>query len=98
MEDFAVNFVMDKGSTRGRRIPLRPFTSSPHQPQPLTSPLRGLRDFHHLTSPTRLWRRRHPLGVSTLLGRTAPLPPPRANAAHRQPDARSAIAVKRAAS
>jgi Holliday junction DNA helicase RuvB len=52
MEDFAVNFVMDKGlNARTMRIPLRPFTlvAATTRPGLLTSPLRerfGI--FHHL--------------------------------------------------
>jgi Holliday junction DNA helicase RuvB len=52
MEDFAVNFVMDKGlNARTMRIPLRPFTlvGATTRPGMLSSPLRerfGI--FHHL--------------------------------------------------
>ena len=52
MEDFAVNFVMDKGlNARTMRIPLRPFTlvAATTRPGMLSSPLRerfGI--FHHL--------------------------------------------------
>ncbi len=52
MEDFAVNFVMDKGlNAKSMRIPLRPFTlvAATTRPGMLTSPLRerfGI--FHHL--------------------------------------------------
>jgi holliday junction DNA helicase RuvB len=52
MEDFAVNFVMDKGlNARTLRIPLRPFTlvAATTRPGMLSSPLRerfGI--FHHL--------------------------------------------------
>ena len=52
MEDFSVNFVMDKGlNARTMRIPLRPFTlvAATTRPGMLTSPLRerfGI--FHHL--------------------------------------------------
>ncbi|MCI0546936.1 MAG: Holliday junction branch migration DNA helicase RuvB [Candidatus Rokubacteria bacterium] len=52
MEDFAVNFVMDKGlNARTMRIPLRPFTlvAATTRPGLLSSPLRerfGI--FHHL--------------------------------------------------
>ncbi len=52
MEDFAVNFVMDKGlNAKSMRIPLRPFTlvAATTRPGMLSSPLRerfGI--FHHL--------------------------------------------------
>src|SRR5204863_272480 len=52
MEDFSVNFVMDKGlNARTMRIPLRPFTmvGATTRPGMLSSPLRerfGI--FHHL--------------------------------------------------
>src|SRR5207244_5332701 len=52
MEDFTVNFVMDKGlNARTMRIPLRPFTlvGATTRPGMLSSPLRerfGI--FHHL--------------------------------------------------
>jgi Holliday junction DNA helicase RuvB len=52
MEDFAVNFIMDKGlNARTMRIPLRPFTlvAATTRPGMLSSPLRerfGI--FHHL--------------------------------------------------
>jgi Holliday junction DNA helicase RuvB len=52
MEDFSVNFVMDKGlNARSMRIPLRPFTlvAATTRPGMLSSPLRerfGI--FHHL--------------------------------------------------
>src|SRR5215813_2325343 len=52
MEDFSVNFVMDKGlNARSMRIPLRPFTmvGATTRPGMLSSPLRerfGI--FHHL--------------------------------------------------
>jgi Holliday junction DNA helicase RuvB len=52
MEDFAVNFVMDKGlNARSMKIPLRPFTlvAATTRPGMLSSPLRerfGI--FHHL--------------------------------------------------
>jgi holliday junction DNA helicase RuvB len=57
MEDFAVNFVMDKGlNARTMRIPLRPFTlvAATTRPGMLSSPLRerfGI--FHHLDFYTR---------------------------------------------
>src|SRR6476660_10450402 len=52
MEDFSINFVMDKGlNARTMRIPLRPFTmvGATTRPGMLSSPLRerfGI--FHHL--------------------------------------------------
>jgi Holliday junction DNA helicase RuvB len=52
MEDFTVNFVMDKGlNARTMRIPLRPFTlvAATTRPGLLTSPLRArFGIFHHL--------------------------------------------------
>ena len=52
MEDFSVNFVMDKGlNARTMRIPLRPFTlvGATTRPGMLSSPLRGrFGIFHHL--------------------------------------------------
>jgi len=52
MEDFSINFVMDKGlNARSMKIPLRPFTlvGATTRPGLLTSPLRGrFGIFHHL--------------------------------------------------